>query len=138
MGTQQAKPTDESLAVGYDTTSVDVRSVALIGLGLVFTIVFVMLVAWWLTGAYSAEVPPVAAPFPPEQSEQPQPRLQANPSQDWQQQQQQARERLTSYDWIDREQGTVRIPVDRAIEVLVEEGLPVREQPAAGGNTEEK
>ena len=31
---------------------------------------------------------------------------------------------LTTYDWVDRDQGMVRIPISRAIEILGERGLP--------------
>ena len=31
---------------------------------------------------------------------------------------------LTTYDWIDKDQGIVRIPIARAIEMLAETGLP--------------
>ena len=37
---------------------------------------------------------------------------------------------LNSYAWIDPEKGVVRIPIDRAMDLLVERGLPSR--PAAG------
>lgn len=33
-------------------------------------------------------------------------------------------ERLNTYAWINRSAGTVRIPIDRAIDLLVERGLP--------------
>jgi hypothetical protein len=33
---------------------------------------------------------------------------------------------LNSYAWIDPEKGVVRIPIDRAMDLLVERGLPVR------------
>ncbi len=36
---------------------------------------------------------------------------------------------LSTYDYIDRNAGTVRIPIDRAMELLAQRGLPVR-QPA--------
>ncbi len=32
---------------------------------------------------------------------------------------------LNNYSWVDRSQGKVRIPIDRAIEVLAQRGLPV-------------
>jgi hypothetical protein len=35
---------------------------------------------------------------------------------------------LSSYDWIDQKAGTVRIPIDRAMELLTQRGLPVRPQ----------
>lgn len=33
---------------------------------------------------------------------------------------------LTKYGWVDRNAGTIRIPIDRAKELLLERGLPVR------------
>jgi hypothetical protein len=33
---------------------------------------------------------------------------------------------LSTYGWIDRNEGTVRIPIDRAKDLLLERGLPVR------------
>ena len=36
--------------------------------------------------------------------------------------------RLTTYGWIDENAGTVRLPIDRAKELLLERGLPSREQ----------
>jgi hypothetical protein len=36
------------------------------------------------------------------------------------------REMLTTYGWVDQNQGVVRIPIDRAKTLLIERGLPVR------------
>ena len=38
---------------------------------------------------------------------------------------------LEHYTWVDKNAGTVRIPVDRAIELLAAKGLPHRAQTAA-------
>lgn len=35
---------------------------------------------------------------------------------------------LTSYRWINKDQGVVGIPVEKAIELLAQRGLPVREE----------
>jgi hypothetical protein len=35
---------------------------------------------------------------------------------------------LYSYGWVDEKAGTVRIPIDRAMDLLVQRGLPVRPQ----------
>jgi hypothetical protein len=45
---------------------------------------------------------------------------------------------LSTYDWIDQKAGTVRIPIDRAMELVAQRGLPVRAQSstAAGSSTE--
>jgi hypothetical protein len=53
-------------------------------------------------------------PVPPE------PRLQVNPQADLQEYLQNQREALTSYGWISRPEGRVRIPIDRAMELVVE------------------
>jgi len=41
---------------------------------------------------------------------------------------------LYSYGWVNEEQGVVRIPIERAMDLLVQRGLPVRPQGAAGGD----
>lgn len=41
-------------------------------------------------------------------------------------------QKLSSYDWVDQKAGTVRIPIERAMDLLVQRGLPVRPQEAAG------
>jgi hypothetical protein len=53
-------------------------------------------------------------PVPPE------PRLQVSPQADLQEYLQKQREALTSYGWISRPEGRVRIPIDRAMELVVE------------------
>lgn len=40
-------------------------------------------------------------------------------------------QKLNSYDWVDQKAGTVRIPVERAMDILVQRGLPERPQEAA-------
>ena len=38
---------------------------------------------------------------------------------------------LSTYDYIDKNAGTVRIPIDRAMDLIAQRGLPVRSQPSA-------
>ena len=35
---------------------------------------------------------------------------------------------LNNYGWVDKEAGVIRIPIERAIELTLERGLPTREQ----------
>jgi hypothetical protein len=37
---------------------------------------------------------------------------------------------LASYDWVDKDKGVVRIPIDKAMELLAQRGLPVVPQGA--------
>jgi hypothetical protein len=39
---------------------------------------------------------------------------------------------LNRYEWIDREKGLARIPIERAMDILAEGGLPSRPEPAGG------
>jgi hypothetical protein len=75
----------------------------------------------------NASVPPFAnvRPLPPP------PRLQATPFADIEQYQRSQHQILNSYGWVDRQQGIVRIPIDRAMQLLLQRGLPVRQQGAA-------
>ena len=63
----------------------------------------------------------------------PEPRLQTDPLQDLQTLHAEEDAVLNSYGWVDRKAGAVRIPVQRAIELLAQRGLPARQPPPAGG-----
>jgi hypothetical protein len=39
---------------------------------------------------------------------------------------------LSTYDWVDEKSGTLRIPIDRAMDLLAQRGLPVRAQGDTG------
>jgi hypothetical protein len=54
------------------------------------------------------------------------PRLQVHPTLDAAEMRRLEREQLTTYGWVDQQRGIVRIPVDRAIELLAARGLPSR------------
>ena len=41
-------------------------------------------------------------------------------------------ETLSTYDYLDKNAGTVRIPIDRAMDLIAQRGLPVRAQSATG------
>ena len=66
------------------------------------------------------------APLPPEKMLQtfPEPRLQPNGTLDLAARREKENERLTGYAWVDRNTGVVQIPVERAMELTLERGLP--------------
>ena len=41
-------------------------------------------------------------------------------------------DRLYTYGWVDESAGTVHIPIERAMDLIVERGLPVRDQNVSG------
>jgi len=62
----------------------------------------------------------------------PQPQLQRTPALDLKAIRDAEDQQLATYGWVDREKGIVRIPIDRAIDLLAQRGLPARQsQPPA-------
>ena len=43
--------------------------------------------------------------------------------------------KLATYDWVDKDRGTVRIPIDRAMELIEQRGLPVRAEGTASAQS---
>ena len=57
----------------------------------------------------------------------PSPRLQTQPFKDVYELKTEQRGALTSYGWIDKANGVVHIPIERAMELTLQRGLPARE-----------
>ena len=71
---------------------------------------------------------PLAVGLP---KEPPTPNLQKQPFKDVYMLHQAENEKLGSYAWVDKDGGVTRIPIDRAMELMLERGFPAR---ADGGN----
>jgi hypothetical protein len=65
----------------------------------------------------------------------PEPRLQVNPRRDLDQLKAQENEVLTTYGWVDRDSGVVRIPIEHAMDLVSERGLPDFKPATKGGGT---
>ena len=63
--------------------------------------------------------------------EPPTPNLQNQPFKDIYELRNTEAEKLTTYGWVDKEGGIARIPIDRAMEVMLQRGFPARTD---GGN----
>lgn len=57
----------------------------------------------------------------------PQPRLQPNPAADLNKFRAQEEEILNSYGWADQQAGIAHIPIEQAIDIIAQRGLPVRQ-----------
>jgi hypothetical protein len=62
----------------------------------------------------------------------PAPNLQVSPASDLEQLHADENMRLNTYGWVDKEQGVIRIPIEKAMEIVAKQGLPVRLPPATG------
>jgi hypothetical protein len=65
--------------------------------------------------------------------EPPAPRLQTQPFKDVHLLREAERRALYTYGWVDREAGTVHIPIGEAMRLTIERGLPTRDEPPADG-----
>jgi hypothetical protein len=79
----------------------------------------------------------IVAPDDAPLREFPTPQLQINPRLELEALRAREAAELTTYGWIDRDAGTLRIPIHRAMELLLERGLPAREtnQPVPVGKS---
>jgi hypothetical protein len=64
------------------------------------------------------------------------PQLQVDPARELKEMRMDQEKVLTSYSWVDQQQGVVRIPIDRAMQLLVERGLPTVTPAATAGQKE--
>ena len=79
------------------------------------------------TGVANQDAP--ISTFATEPVQFPEPRLQVNEQLTLAQQREREAAQLHRYAWVDQAAGVVQIPIDRAMELVVERGLPAR-QPA--------
>jgi hypothetical protein len=79
---------------------------------------------FWLYESAAQNKEPQPAAFAQEQRHPKGPLLQSAPRYDLQELRRQEQQVLHSTQWIDQQAGTVRIPIDRAIELVAERGFP--------------
>jgi hypothetical protein len=110
---------DVSHPSGYEQSDADPRLIGALALGIAcFLLVtpFVLLAGY--PGADRAGRLPGDLPLPPA------PRLQTNPRSDLERLRAYERARLTTFGWADRDRQVVRIPIDHAMRLLAERGIP--------------
>jgi hypothetical protein len=128
---------DDTSKKGYETQDVAFRPVAWCALGFAFTLLIILLAVALSTkvlispgsifGRVEHDPEKSLAAFP-------HPQLQTNPPADLHKYLLAKEQELTSYGWINKNAGIVRIPIDRAIDLLISRGVPVR--PSDSGLTE--
>jgi hypothetical protein len=113
---------------GHETRDVNARRLLQLGLALA-TVIGLVLVVGVLFFDYLERSTARGAPQSPlltTSDRPPSPRLQVDPQLDLLQKRAQEDAVLNSYGWVDRATGTVRMPIERAIELTAQRGLPVR------------
>jgi hypothetical protein len=119
--------------IHHETTDVNVGGVLLFGAGLIVVAAIVHLLVWVMFGYFNSreairgrrEYPLAAAQ---ENRNPPEPRLQTTPREDMRALRAHEDEVLTTYGWVDRNAGIVRIPIEEAMKIVVQKGLPARQE----------
>lgn len=115
---------------GHEFSDVRIRPIVLLGgaVALITAIVFVFSIA--VFRFFSAQ--PEAIPQNPMAGEAPQfppaPRIEVAPAIEYQQLRAEEDRILSTYGWVDRKAGKTRIPIDRAIDLQLQRGFPVRKE----------
>jgi hypothetical protein len=126
--------------VSFERRDVNIVQITGFGIGLLIAFMVSVFAMWVLFDYFAAredkENPAVPhmmesekAPLP---SAFPAPRLQAEPVKDLAQMHENEDALLTSYGWVDQSRGIARIPIDQAINIVAQKGLPVHVSPAGG------
>jgi hypothetical protein len=139
----------QSESKAYETRDVKLRPLVVFTAGLAVVGIVTYLVVFVLIRLFSgqaaredAQVAPSSvsrpAPAPGEERLPPEPRIQAAPAADMGALRREEDAILTSYGWVDRQAGVVRIPIDVAMKQVLEEGFPVTPAPVQAPQGEKK
>jgi hypothetical protein len=125
----ETKSAPEHPGPHYETRDASARGLVMFGIGLFATLVLVAVLTAWLFGyfAKSQSLGPPASPFENVRVLPPQPRLQVHPRQDLLRLRENESAELESYGWIDQKNGIVHIPIERAMDLTAQRGLPARQ-----------
>ena len=126
-----ASPDQDNVEIVHEESDVNVGAILRYGVGLFLIAAVVHLFLWWLLGVYERQNERAQTQVYPMAGQQdrlpPEPRFQQDPQQELQDLRAKQKALLEGYAWTNKEAGAVRIPIDEAMRLVVERGLPARE-----------
>ncbi|MGH9681402.1 MAG: hypothetical protein ACRD4Y_15755, partial [Candidatus Acidiferrales bacterium] len=141
---QMDKPQESAPAAhgGYETRDANVKGVYTFLVILGVTLVGTAIVCWGMFrifSSYYGVAEPASAPFVDSRQVPMSPQLQVNPRQDLLRYREEQERSLEGLSWVNQSSGTVQIPIEQAMDLLVKKGLPVQgEAPPAAAAPEAK
>jgi hypothetical protein len=130
-----------STVAGHELSDLSPRKIALFGAALAALVGAALLASYALFQFFYAGITrarPLPSPLSYSREPTPEPRLLVKPGDEWAAMRAQESRILNGYDWVDRDKGVVRIPIERAIEILAQRGLPVRTERSNGAAAEKQ
>ncbi len=125
-------PTPSPEATGHETKDASVLGIVLTGLGLAIGAAIALSIVYGIFQYLSTQPVTTAPPNPmAETSVQqfpPAPRVEEHPAVEIQELHAKEDSLLSTYGWTDKAAGVVRIPIDRAIDLELQRGFPVRKE----------
>jgi hypothetical protein len=113
---------------GHETKDTGPGLIVYSAIGLTIGTAIICLIVWGLFNLLKYEEPPAPralmenpATIPPE------PRLQVDPTIQFKDLRAHEEHVLGTYAWVDQKSGTVRVPIDKAMDLLAQRGLPTRD-----------
>jgi hypothetical protein len=117
-------------ASGHEESDASIPGIALTAAGLAVTVALVYLLVsgifWYLADHPLSTPQPNPMAETNQQQFPPVPRLDVHPTVELQELRSDEDKILSTYGWTDKEQGLVRVPIDRAMELRLEQGFPTK------------
>lgn len=127
----QNRPEAENPQLKHETRDASIRTLIHWGIALALLLISGFAVGYgtfrYFTSQENVGQPP-PSPFETKRTLPPEPRLQVNAPQDLRQYMNNEDQTLDNYGWVDKSAGIVRIPIDRAMDVLIQKGLLYRNE----------
>lgn len=135
MVDEKKQPDPIDLEKGYETEDLSIRGMVIFGIAVAVILVVTAAAVLVMFNLFDSQNQARQRPLPPQVETlnvlPPAPRIQRLPGEDYAALRARDETTLTSYGWVDEANEVVRIPVDQAMELLLERGLPTR--PQSGG-----
>jgi hypothetical protein len=122
----------DNVDVRHEESDVNIRAIFGFGAALVVVAIVVHVAIWGLFRFFDSRASQQAAATYPlavgQGDRRPEPRLQEHPREDLAELRAREEQTLTTYGVVDQNAGVYRIPIDRAMELTLQRGLPARQE----------
>lgn len=118
--------------VSYERRDIEPRTVLWFAVGLIGALIAAFIIIRIFAAVLGGGTPGGATHVSAPHTDVPAPRLQANPAAELAELRDDEETRLHSYGWVDRQAGVIHMPIERAMELTLERGLPARDEKQGG------